>query len=241
MNILILAAAAVVLILIIIRFYPLVYIFFTRIFFGKYNARYIQTHRRFTGKNPYGYCIKDDFINYIAGFYEKIDEIPTHKSRHSITFRDIPFETTFRKVRKHEGRFFCLNASRLGHFDLKVLGFRENMFSHEVKTYYFFVNNLFFMGDYSFKETDQLNVNELAQILSKKYLENINLDSDDFLIEGANNVLIRFSSSGFHLSIKYLYKGNEHLNTLLDQFWAMMKTKKIETSTTFEEELLKKL
>lgn len=241
MNILIFAAAAVVLILIIIRFYPFVYIFFTRIFFGKYNARYIEVHRHFTGKNPYGYCIKDDFINYIAGFYEKIDEIPTYKSRHSITFRDIPFENTFKRVRKHEGRFFCLNASRLEHFDLKVLGFRENMFSHEVKTYYFFVNNLFFMGDYSFKETDQLDLNELAQILSKKYLEGIKLESEDFLIEGANNVLIRFSSSGFHLSIKYLYKGNENINTLLDQFWALMKTKKIETSTTFEEELLKKL
>ena len=240
-NLLIILGAIVILIIVLIRLYPLIRIFTARIVFGKYSARRINLYKKFTGKSPFAYCIKDDFINYIAGFYQKINSLDSFDTEQEITYSDIPFGASFGEVLNKNGKPLCVNAHRLETFDLKVIGYRETLFSTEIKSYYFFLNNRFFMGEYIFKETGNDKIAELAQILHKKYLGGLKAKSDNFLIRGANQSFIRFEHSGFYLSIKYLSRADQKIAEMLDQYWAITVKKPVDNISSFEEELHKRL
>lgn len=230
-----------VLIIILIWFYPVFHIFFAKIFFGKFSSRYIDVHKKYTGKSPYGYCIKDDFVNHIAAFH-KINNVPVFKSNKEIRFGKTPFGSSFKTVYLSNPRPFCVNAVRLEFFDLKIIGVRSEMFESEMKSYFFFVDNKFVMGEYTFKNPNDNKLREISTIVRKKYLEEKNEESLSFMIQGNNDALLRFENTGFNLSIKYLDKSDEEINFRIQQYWNTSVKKGFEeTATDFETELFDKL
>ncbi|MFP4470161.1 MAG: hypothetical protein ACLFPE_05735 [Bacteroidales bacterium] len=240
-NFLIVIVGIIFLVVLGIWLYPLIKILSIRLVFGKYSARYISVYKMVTGKSPFAYCIKDDFLNHIAAFYQKINSIDSYDTKSAIGFADTPFGTKFKMVLRKNGRPLCVNAHRLGFFDIKVLGYRETLFNSNTRKHFFFLNNRFFMGEYLFKESGPEKIAELARILHKKYLEGIQAKSDNFLIRGANQTYIRFEHSGFYLCVKYLDRSDGEIAGLLDQFWTSTVKKPVDNVSSFEEELSKKL
>ncbi len=237
----IIAIVALILLVIVIRMLPLIKIMFHRIFFGRYSARYIEAFKRFTNKSPYSYCIKDDFVNSIAGFYQKRDSLPVYHTQLEIGFAGVDFGSTFRQVLKMKGRPVCVNAQRLQDFDLKIFGYRDTLFSSPARIYFYFINGRFFMGEYSLKDADTGKTGEVAHILFKKYLNQTRAAVDDFLIIGPEDIRIRFGHTGFSLSMKYLWGSDEQVSDILGSFWANTVKHHIESPSSFEEELLNKL
>lgn len=239
--ILILAGALILSVVLLIWFYPLIHIIFTKLFFGKFSAKYIDIHKKYTGKSPYGYCIKDDFVNHIASFY-KTNSIPVFNSNKPILFGQVPFGTAFKEVFKAHPKPFCINSYRLEFFELKMLGIRSEMFETEMKSYFYFINNKFFMGEYTFKSPNDDKLNEVAMIIAKKYLEGTQMNSFNFYIQGANDVRLRFENTGFNLSVKYLDQSNQEHNDSLHQYWNVSVKKGFDERTSdFETELFDKL
>jgi hypothetical protein len=235
------AVALVVVIILIIKFHPAIIIFLSRIFNGKYNPKYIQTHKNFTGKSPYGYCIKDDFINHVASFYDKSKPAKVFESKASIEFGSLPFESKYRHLLKQKGKPFCVNLLRNVFFDLKIFGYRDELIGFNIKAYFHFIDKRFFMGEYTLKTPPENKMEELSAVLQKKYLGELKTNSEKYIIKGANKVLVLFENTGFNLSIKYLHQGKGEVNVKLSEFWDNHVYVKPEPENNVEAELMDRL
>lgn len=230
------------LVVLLIWFYPVFHILFSKLIFGKFSARYIDVHKKYTGKSPYGYCIKDDFVNHIASFYKNLSTIPVYDTEVPVVFGKIPYGATFKEVFTINPKPFCVNSFRLEFFELKMLGYRSEMFETEMKSYFYFVNNRFFMGEYTFKNPNEAKLNEVATILRKKYLNGVKDDSLNFMIRAVNDAKLRFENTGFNLSVKYLDRSNQDVNDKIEHYWnSAIKKGFEELATDFETELYERL
>lgn len=213
------AATLIIFIIVVARTYPFLVVIIVKLLYGKFSFKYLRVHRKFLGNSPYGYCIKDDFINHIAGFFMVSENKATLKTNLPVLFGDISFGEKFGKIVRNQHKLVCLNAIKLPQFDLKIAGYRSEMFEYEMKTYYYFANNRFFMGEYSFKLPDDEKIKEISSIIQKKYLNSEKDFMEDFLIVNENQAAISFEHNGFHLSIKYLDQSDEAVASSLKTYW----------------------
>ena len=241
LQILIFSAVVISAIIILIRIHPLLIIFATKLIFGKYNPRYLMVYKKFSGKSPYGYCIRDDFINHIAGFYGKSKASEIYETKAEITFGQFPFTSKYSQLFKIKGRPFCATLQRNNFFDLKIFGFRDELVGFDIRSYFHFIDGGFFMGEHSLKAPSKDKIEEFSNILQKKYLGGQKTKSEKFIIKGSNNVWILFEHTGFTLSIKYLDQGREEVNTKLCEFWDNSVFVIPEPGSSFEDELMGKL
>ncbi len=241
LQILIPAAIALILIVVVIRIYPILHIQLAKILFGSYSSAYLATYKRYTGQSPYAYCIKDDFINHIAGFYKKANSLIEFNSAQEITFLDIDYGTSFNKVRKSNEKQMCVNANRLQEFDMKVLGYRDIMFTAEMKKYFFFANGKFFLGELTFKNPSEKNISQIIAVIAKKYLNGKIPDTDTFLIHGSNKASLLCTNNGFHLKISYLSLGMEDVNSQIEAYWTNTTQKVFQETPSLETELMERL
>lgn len=241
LNVLIPAGIAILLIIVLIRIYPLLHMFFSRLIFGKYSSRYVATCKRYTGQSPYPYCIKDDFINHIAGFYNRNRKCEKYESKREILFLNTPYGSKFKKVLKSFQKPFCINSIRYNTLDIKVLGYRDHMFNNSIKKYFFFVNDEFVLGQMTFKNPSPENMNEIVAVLGKKYLDNHKLSSHNFIIHGSNETSLLCENNGFHFSVSYVSRAFGHINAALDKLWESSTKVVIGKQSSFEVELMDKL
>ena len=241
LQLLILIGVGVILIAVLIRLYPMIYIGLARLIFGKYSSRYFAVYKRTTKQSPYPYCIKDDFINYIAGFYNKKPSIQVFDSPFEITFLDTNFGSSFKSVRKNYKKPFCINSNRLNQFDLKVLGYKDALFTVEMKKYYFFVDGSFFLGQLSFKNPEKDSIDKIIGVIRKKYLPDQKPESDRFIINGKNETYLYCHYNGFHLSISYISRAREDISKKIDDYWGESTSLELGRQSSLEEELMEKL
>lgn len=235
------AGIGIIVLALFIRLYHVIYIGMVRLLFGKYSSRYFATYRRYTGQNPYPYCIKDDFINYIAGFNKKQPNLNEFDSDSEIVFLDIPFNTKFRSVLKQSKKPFCINSNRLKQFDLKVLGYKDALFTVDMKKYFFFIDGTFFLGQLTFKNPNKESIRKIIGVISKKYLEGKTIETDRFIIHGRNETFLLCVFNGFHLTISYLSRENSEIAEKIDDYWGKSTNLNLGNHATFEQELLDKL
>jgi hypothetical protein len=241
LQILILAATGIILLIVLIRIYPLIHIGISRVIFGKYSSRYLATCKRYTGQSPYPYCIKDDFINYIAGFYKASKTLQRFESEKEIFFLETDFGLSFKNILNSNPKPFCINSTRLKQFDMKVLGYKDILFTSEMKKYFFFIDGKFFMGQLTFKNPDKENIAKIVGVIRKKYLDIKSIDLDSFIIYGVNNSILLCEFNGFHLRLSYLSRAMDDINELLDNYWDTSTKIEIGKPKSLESELMSKL
>lgn len=241
-NLLIFLGALTIFIILIIWYYPLVHIFLFRIFFGKFSPQYFEVHKKYTGKRPFQHCIKDDLVNYIAPFFDKRKEKLYFTSNADIKFGKVPFGRSFRSVYRELPNPFCINSVRNKSFSYKVLGYRNEMFDQDMKSYYFFINDTFVMGIYNFKSSSETKSNEILNIIRKKYLQQSDVLAEDFIIEGINKVSMHFKNTGFNISLTYLDYNQDEIIDLLEDYWNQSVGKGINLADfNFESEIFDKI
>jgi hypothetical protein len=242
MKLLIIAAIALFLIIILIRMYPLLHIWGTRLFFGKYSSRYVATYKRYTNQSPYSYCIKDDFINHLASVYKLPPDLPILDSELEIEFSDIAFGKSFKEVIKASPKPICANAVRLPAFELQTLGYKSQVFSLDMKKYCFFANGKFFMGQFTFNKSTTENRAELTNVLQKKYLNGLKTSSEGFMIRGKNQSLLRCEYNGFYLILTYFSRSTgADIIALVDEHWNSNIPSQTISQSTLQAELMDKL
>jgi len=241
LNVLLPIVIGLILLILIIRIFPFLLILFTKATSGKYSEEYIEKYRKHTGEDPYLKCIRGDFVNSITGFYGDSGKIPTFKTEKSITFEPFDFGQNISHLFKLRGTPGFVTAHNLAAFDLKVFGYSDELFNFENRSFFYFADGIFFMGEYSVEVTDDKLIEEISQILQNKYFGSSKTSSHNYLIEGSNKALIYFNSTGFRLSIQYLNKSDAKINELIDKYWKGRIRQTSNISTDIESELTKKL
>ncbi len=219
MKLIIIAAVALVVLIILIRMYPRFHILGARLFFGKYSANYVATYKRYIRQSPYSYCIKDDFINHLASHYKLSPELPTFDTDVEIEFSDAEYGQRFKEIIKAFPSPICINANRLKAFELQVLGYKSEVFGHEMKKYFFFANGRFFLGQITFNHSTVESRAEVINVLQKKYLNGLKTPATDFLIRGKNQSFLRSEYNGFYLIFSYISRADADLIALVDEHW----------------------
>jgi hypothetical protein len=209
--------------------------------FGKYSSKYVNTVKKYTGKSPYPYCIKDDFINHVAGFFKASKNLKTFGTHQKIIFSNEEFGQKFKSFLRKNPKPFCINVMRYPQFDLKVLGYRDTLFSVEMKKYFFFINGVFIFGQFTFKNPTAKAIEEISAIIGVKYVDNVELPPVNYQITDFDGTSLFCENNGFHLSLGYLYIKDLTRLSLLKKFWQDSTTLNLKSKSSLEKELMDKL
>ncbi len=229
-----LLGTGLILLFLLIKIYPFLHLSFIKIFNGRYCEKYIRYYTKYIGESPYRSCIKGEFFLALFGFYKPNENVEIFITKSSITFGSFDYGINSTHLLKLRDKPVCVNADKLNSFNLLILGFRDKLFDFDIKAIQYFADNCFFMGEYLVDITDEIKIDEISNILQKKYFEKIQTTSHKFLIEGANKVMVYFEFNGFKLSIKYLNKGDLTIYEKLDIYWNSKMRANIYQSQTFE-------
>ncbi len=242
-QIIYIAVAILVVILIIAVTWPRLKLFFTRVFRGKYSLAYVSLYRKYYMKSPYTHCIKDEFVFRILSFFEKSKDTKQFKTNKTIQFGETPFFIRHNDFIKTFGKPYCFNTYLIqpSNNTLKIIGYKEQMLNTDMKALYYFIDNTFFMGEYVFKEITHETINEISNLLQKKYLDDkLTEGTDDFYIEN-KDTMIYFSYTGFALILGYYCRKDTQINNILEEYFTEMRTTSGDIKIEHPDELYDKL
>lgn len=197
--------------------YPRIKLLIIKKIYGNYSEKYIELYKRQTMKSPYSYCLKDDLINHIYKSVIRDKKLPFYKTTHEIKFSDISFFIEPAKVLVEKGEPDCANAFNLDGKEVKVLGFKSTIQGSSVRSLYFFLDNRFFMGQFTHKPTLQQTNNPAYNALLQKYINADKPEDKAFYIEGKQRRIF-YENNGFNILIRYINFEDESITTLLEEY-----------------------
>ena len=223
-EILIISGVAVLLIVLAFRFRKAIILTFLRLIYGQYSYEFMSTYKRFFVRSPFQYCFRDDFISHLLFVLSKKDEIPSYKSPKEIFFENTPYFIQYKEFLKQKGNPYCFNAFVFQEYDfeIKALGYQANIAGSKAISLFYFMNDSFFMGEYIFKNP-KTNV---KSNLVKHFLDNAEVNGDNFYIENTRNRIIHYQDTGFTVDIKYLNKEDESIINNLNGYYNLVTGKK---------------
>lgn len=190
-----------------------------RMIFGKYSYIYQSNivksgHTLAKNINYLNPCSKLDALNHyrpaVADNKKDVEFVTTKK----IEFQNIPFNASFRLVKKRNRKPSCYDIHKYQDHYWRRLGYRERIFNTGVRMIFHFLNKRFFFGEIFFSDSSKVKPEIVALSLLKKYTDEKEAPKTNFKIKG-KNAFIFFENTGINLSIKYIYTGNEIINSNL--------------------------
>ncbi len=217
MNILVYAVVILLIAVFIFFSYPKIKLFLIKTLYSKYSYRYLSTFKSFSNKSPFSYCIKDEVIYHILPFLEIEKNAEVYPSKHPISFGNIAFGTSYKKVIKEKKKPICFNAFRIMNYDFKIIGYKDVVLDMSTRILYYFVDNVFFMGEYVFKSPDDKKLEKILNAISEKYLAKPVKKSNRFYIEVNPVSKLFFRDNGFNILIAYANFEDEQVKTKLTE------------------------
>lgn len=186
-------------------------LFFIRLYHGPYSLEFVNAHRRYFYKNHLPQCIKDDFINHIVDFFNRPKKIKEYNTSEKIGFLDIPYGATLKEVLKKKKKPQYLNVVKSGNHVIKILGYTEDIFNIETRSYFYFINEAFFMGEYYFPEILKNQPAAICKALADKYKLSEVIDRSDYFIQDEYGTVLHYKNTGFSIMIRYFNNSNPHV------------------------------
>jgi hypothetical protein len=215
--VLIITGSALVSLILVFYFRRAVRLLLISMVYGKYSYKYIKIYKDYFIRSPFKYCFRDDFIAHILFVLIKKPEVPSYKSLKDIYFEKTAYFTEYKQFLKKKGQPFCFNAFLLKEkgCEIKALGYNETVNGSKAISVYYFMNDLFFMGEYIFKNPKT----DIKSSLIDHFLDSGAISSDNFYIENSKDRVIHFLDTGFTIDIKYLSReDHEIIGTLQDYY-----------------------
>jgi len=202
------------------RTLPVINLMFIRLLHGRYSYKYLEFFKQNDLRNPLNNCIKDEITLHFSVFFTLLKNAVRFKTDTPIDFKDVPFLITYKKLVKRLGIPNCINIARFHNSRVKVVGYNELFQNKKMKSLFYFIENQFVMGEFVFSESRRMDPTPIKEALSKKYLDGKALQSDTVYITGPEGNLLNYHDNGFYASVKYLYRGNEYLNQIMDDVFS---------------------
>ncbi|MEI6821066.1 MAG: hypothetical protein WCL51_03970 [Bacteroidota bacterium] len=189
--------------------------FYTSLVYGKYSLQYVDLFKKNDLRSPFIPCIKDEFIFHILMFLKKTPKAKTFTTTDNIQFGNIPFTTTYKEVFRSMGIPFCFNSMMVKNHEIKIIGYQEMLNQTKLKSVYFFINDVFVVGEYLFSDVAKIESLNISKILVKKYISESIDKIEEFYIEDSSKNMIYYRDNGFDLSVKYCNYGDSQVRKIL--------------------------
>lgn len=178
-------------------------VFFIKILKGKFSVEYVELFKNNQVRSPFSPCIKDEFVSHIIMFLQKEENVKVFKTNENIQFGNTLFSAKYDEVFKREGTPSCFNALRINDYKITIIGYHNTIQGSKIKSIYYFVNDIFILGEYSFSDTSLIESINISKLIIDKYLTESTKDLDKFYIEDSNKNAIYFRDNGFDLCVTY--------------------------------------
>jgi hypothetical protein len=223
-TLLVITGAAILFIVLMVILRKTIVLTFLRMIYGQYSYEFLSTYKKYFIRSPFQYCFRDDFIAHLLFVLSKKEEIPAYKSPKDIFFENTPYFIQYKEFLKKKGKPYCFNAFVFQQYDfeIKALGYQENIAGSKAITLFYFMNDSFFMGEYIFKNPKT----DIKSSLVNHFLDQAEIQGDNFYIENTLNRIIHYQDTGFTVDIKYLNKEDESIIHNLKGYYELVTGKK---------------
>jgi hypothetical protein len=225
-GILIVTGIVIGLIIISYRFRKGIQLTIIRMIFGAYSYEYLNIFKKYFVRSPYQYCFRDDFISHLLFVLSKKANIPSYKSAKDIHFENTPYALKYKELLRTKGKPDCFNAFRFYNpqFEIKAVGYHNNIGGSKAVMVYYFMDDLFFMGEYIFKNPRT----DVKSSLIGHFLDTKGIAEENFYIENSKDRIIHYQNTGFTIDIKYLSREDQTIIDNLEAYHKMVTGKKLE-------------
>ncbi len=215
-NLLIAAAILILLLIIILSYRRGIILIITRLIYGKYSYNFLHTFKRYFIRSPFQYCFRDEFVAHVLFILDKRLDLPSFKSEQNIDFENVMFFTPFRELLKIKGEPYCFNAFAFQNpdFIIKSVGYHQNISGNKVIAVFYFMDDLFFMGEYIFKKSRPI----VKEAITRRYLNGAMHETDNFYIENTRDRIIHYHDTGFTIDVKFLSRENKEIISRLKNY-----------------------
>lgn len=222
---LIVLAFGLLTIILVFRFRKTIILTGIRLIYGKYSYEFMASYKRFYIRSPFNYCFRDEFIAHVLFILDKKEEIPVYKTLNEIQFENQPFFSSYKEFMTKMGQPFCFNAFTFNepYFEIKVLGYQELIQGKKVIAAYYFIDDIFFMGEYIFRET----ADEIREKCISPYIDTSKIKLDNFYIENTHERIIHYQNTGFNIDIKFLSREDEKILGTLKEYHDAMTSRQL--------------
>lgn len=155
-------------------------------------------------------------------FLKKTKNVKILNTSENIQFGNTPFSLKYDEIFKLRGVPMCFNALNFNNYDIKIIGYQDILNESKIKSIYFFVNNIFILGEYSFADNSITESIDISKILIKKYITESIDDIEEFYIEDKNKNCIYFKDNGFERSVKYFNFVNDDSRKIYNELKELM-------------------
>jgi hypothetical protein len=197
------------------RLFPLIKLGFIRAIHGRFSFEFIEFFKENNLRNPHNNCIKDEISMHFFVFYKPKRNALFFQTETTIEFGEIPFLTSYKKLTQIKGEPDCINIARFNHSRVKLIGFNETLQDMRMKSLFYLIEDQFVMGEYFFSDLNRIKTDDILAPLTRKYLKNEGIQTDNFYITDPFGNKINFENNGFSITIRYITHGDEKLTQLL--------------------------
>jgi hypothetical protein len=222
---LIIASLGLILLVVAFRFRKYFGLLLIRMMYGRYSYEYMATFKKLFIRSPFQYCFRDEFIAHMLFILDIKDDVPVYKTTGEISFENLPFFTDYREFMKMKGEPRCFHAFSFHNpeFIVKVVGYQELVGAQKATAVYYFIDDLFFMGEYIFKKE---NGNAKEHCIGR-YVDLSKVGEDNFYILNTQDRILHYQDTGFTVEIKYLSREDKQILSILKAYHDHMTLKKL--------------
>lgn len=196
--------------------------FFIKLFKGQYSIEYVSLFKNNDLRSPFLPCIKDEFIFHILMFLKRDIKVKKYTTTENIQFGNTSFSLNYTDIFKTKGVPMCFNALKINDYVIKIIGYQDTVQDSKIKLVYYFVNDIFILGEYSFSDNSLSESVNISKILIDKYISESTKDIDEFYIEDSNKNCIYFKDNGFERSVKYFNYINIESRKIYEELTKLM-------------------
>jgi hypothetical protein len=156
---------------------------------------------------------------------EKNKDLSSFRSHKEIIFENTPYFIPYKDFLRRKSQPYCFNAYAFKNpdFIIKALGYNEMIAGSKATMVFYFMNDLFFMGEYIFKNPKK----NIKESLVRHFLDEKEIERDNFYIENTRQRIVHYQDTGFTVDIKYLTKENELVTENLKAYLDQIKSRKL--------------
>ncbi|MBC8343873.1 MAG: hypothetical protein ISR55_11335 [Bacteroidetes bacterium] len=193
--------------------------YFIQFFYGKYSSRLNRYCQQKDIPTPYNLCYHDDPDHHIFDILYRNDKYAVAQTEGEIKFQRTNFFTSRKKILKQYKPVYGYSIMEINKNTLRVYCFRKDIFGRRAKILFYFLNDVFIMGEYIFISYSPKKVSSVAQKLIQQQKLDYQYANENFYIENSNSERIIFTDSGFNLSIRYFSLKNKEIMDYLKSYF----------------------
>lgn len=182
-----------------------------QLIYGKYSSKINEYCQQKDLPTPYKLCFAEDPIDHVYEVLNINEKIPVYQTSKTIKFENFDFLIPLKKILKHFGTRNSYSVMKIENYDLKAFCYKKILKGYKVKFIFFFYNDLFFMGQYTFSDYSVQMIRNVSKLFQEKFGIQVDSALQSYYVEDKFNKRFLFLDTGFSIICKFISLENEML------------------------------